>query len=54
MVDLNPQNVMIMSNDTSIVVWDQLILQNLSRYGTFVKVMHADLVGIYTTIYVRK
>ena len=54
MVDLNPQNVIIMSNDTSIVVWDQLILQNLSRYGSFVKVTHADLVGIYTTIYVRK
>jgi hypothetical protein len=45
---------MIMSNDSMIQAWEQLILNHLSEFGQYVKIEQADLVGIFITVYVRK
>lgn len=54
MVNLNPQNLIIMSNESNIANWDILIAQNIKAYSAYTQVASNDLVGIYITVLVRK
>lgn len=53
MVDLNPQNIMIMSNDKTIQLWDSIFAQNLDKVDRYVKLQQANLVGIFLVVYVK-
>ncbi|CAD8174998.1 unnamed protein product [Paramecium octaurelia] len=52
-VDLNPQNIVIMSNEKTLQLWDQLFQSNLSKIEPYTKIGESDLVGLYMAIYVK-
>ncbi|CAD8131415.1 unnamed protein product [Paramecium pentaurelia] len=52
-VDLNPQNIVIMSNEKTIQLWDKLFQSNLSKIEPYTKIGESDLVGIYISIFVK-
>ncbi|CAD8166728.1 unnamed protein product [Paramecium octaurelia] len=52
-VDLNPQNIVIMSNEKTLQLWNQLIQSNLSKIDSYTKIGNCDLVGLYIAIFVK-